>query len=220
MERPRRLFDGVYMLGERLATVNLVSGTKVYNEELFRDGAVEYRSWNPYRSKLSAAILNGLKHMEISAGASVLYLGAATGTTASHVSDIVGRDGIVYCIELSERNMRELLRTCERRPNMLPILADATDVNKYAKDVGTCDVIYQDVSAREQSQILLRNSRFLKRGGYAYFAIKSQSIDVGKKPEKVFDEALESLGGTFEVVEKVSIEPYDKLHLFAVLKKL
>jgi fibrillarin-like pre-rRNA processing protein len=93
-------------------------------------------------------------------------------------------------------------------------------VNKYAKDVGTCDVIYQDVSAREQSQILLRNSRFLKRGGYAYFAIKSQSIDVGKKPEKVFDEALESLGGTFEVVEKVSIEPYDKLHLFAVLKKL
>ncbi|MCL5100166.1 MAG: fibrillarin-like rRNA/tRNA 2'-O-methyltransferase [Candidatus Marsarchaeota archaeon] len=220
MERPRRLFDGVYMLGERLATVNLVGGAKVYNEELFREGEVEYRSWNPYRSKLSAAILNGMKHMEIKPGSSVLYLGAATGTTASHVSDIVGKKGLVYCIELSERNMRELLRVCERRPNMLPILADANNVSGYADDVGTCDALYQDVSAKEQSQILLRNSRFLKKGGYAYFAIKSQSIDVGKRPEKVFSEALESLKGAFEVIETVDIEPYDKLHLFAVLKKL
>ena len=220
MERPRRLFDGVYMLGERLATVNLVGGAKVYNEELFREGEVEYRSWNPYRSKLSAAILNGMKHMEIKPGSSVLYLGAATGTTASHVSDIVGKKGLVYCIELSERNMRELLRVCERRPNMLPILADANNVSGYADDVGTCDALYQDVSAKEQSQILLRNSRFLKKGGYAYFAIKSQSIDVVKRPEKVFSEALESLKGAFEVIETVDIEPYDKLHLFAVLKKL
>ena len=215
-----KLWDGVYRIDNRLATENIARGERVYGEELVDYNGSEYRLWNPYRSKLAAAIVNGLKTLNIKNGSDVLYVGAATGTTASHVSDIVGEDGTVYCIELSERNMRQLVKVCEKRPNMLPILADANNVSGYADDVGTCDALYQDVSAKEQSQILLRNSRFLKKGGYAYFAIKSQSIDVGKRPEKVFSEALESLKGAFEVIETVDIEPYDKLHLFAVLKKL
>ncbi len=219
-EVAERLFDGVYRVRGRLATVNLARGFRVYGEELVAVGGVEYRSWNPYRSKLSAALLNGLKNMKITGGSSVLYLGAATGTTASHVSDIVGEDGVVYCVELSERNMRELINVCERRPNMLPVLADATRTDEYSGTVGECDAIYQDVSAREQAQILLKNARFLRKGGYAYFVIKSQSIDVGKRPEKVFEKELKALEGTFELVETVRIEPYDELHLFAVLKKL
>ena len=216
----KELFDGVYMVDGKLSTANLARGYKVYGEELIVHGSVEYRLWNPYRSKLSAALLNGLKTMKIGGGGSVLYLGAATGTTASHVSDIVGREGVVYCVELSERNMRELINVCEKRPNMLPILGDAMHTEGYAGIVGECDAIYQDVSAREQAQILLANARFLKKGGYAYFVIKSQSVDVGMDPEKVFDRELGSLDGTFELVETVQIEPYDELHLFTVLKKL
>lgn len=51
---------------------------------------VEYRAWNPFRSKLAAAILGGIDQIHIKPGAKVLYLGAASGTTVSHVSDIVG----------------------------------------------------------------------------------------------------------------------------------
>ena len=101
----KEIFKGVFSIGGKLATENIVRGSKAYSEELVAVGPKEYRLWNPYRSKLSAAIMNGMKEMHIGPGSKVLYLGAATGTTASHVSDIVGPTGSVYCIELSDRNM-------------------------------------------------------------------------------------------------------------------
>jgi fibrillarin-like pre-rRNA processing protein len=128
----KELFEGVYQIDGKLATVNLCRGRKVYNEGLIVDNGVEYRLWTPYRSKLSAAIINGIKCMKIAKGSSVLYLGAATGTTVSHVSDIVSSEGSVYAVELSERNVRELIRLCESRKNILPILSDARDTKNYA----------------------------------------------------------------------------------------
>ena len=215
----KMIFPGVFSIDGRIATINLAKGREVYGEEMRIEDGIEYRLWNPYRSKLSAALLNGLNAMHINEGSRVLYLGAATGTTSSHVSDIVGDSGIVYCIELSERNMRELINVCDARSNMLPILGDARNTDGYKEYIEECDVLYQDVSAREQSEILKANSRFLKKGGFAYFIIKSQSVDVGKKPADVFDSELKNLSGVFDIVEKVHLEPYDELHLFVALKK-
>jgi fibrillarin-like pre-rRNA processing protein len=215
----KELFNGVYLIDGKLATVNLCRGRKVYNEELVLDNGVEYRMWTPYRSKLSAAMLNGIKHMEIKGGSRVLYLGAATGTTVSHVSDIVSNEGSIYAVELSERNVRELIRLCEARRNILPILSDAMETRNYADSIETCDIIYQDISARNQAEIMLANSVFLKKGGYAYFVIKSQSINISKSPKETYKKELKLLEETFELVESTSLEPYDSMHLFAILKK-
>ena len=216
----KKIFEGVYSIDGRLATVNLTRGKKAYTEELVTLDNTEYRMWNPYRSKLAASIMIGLKHFAFAKGSNVLYLGAATGTTSSHVSDIVGIDGHVYAIEISEKCMRTLIEVCKTRENMMPILADARDVEKYADAVDMCDILYQDVSVRDQAGILLKNSRFLKKGGYAYFAIKSQSIDISRDPKDIYKDELDRLKGTFSVLETMSLEPYDSLHLFAVLKKL
>ena len=54
------------------------------------DTKTEYRAWNPFRSKLAAAIVGGIEHIHMKPGSKVLYLGAASGTTVSHVSDLVG----------------------------------------------------------------------------------------------------------------------------------
>lgn len=215
----KQLFDEVYTINGKLATKSLAGKIKVYGEDHIIYLNKEYRLWNPYRSKLAAAISNRMKSEYIKNNDSVLYLGAATGTTPSHVSDIVGKDGILYCVEISERNMRELLRVCENRKNMLPILADARHIEEYSDVVDKCDIIYQDVSSPEQAHILKENSVFLKKGGYAYFAIKSQSIDIRSKPEKTFKKVLDSLIDVFDIVEEIKIEPYHKLHLFVVLKK-
>lgn len=215
----KEIFEGVFKINGKLATRNLVRGRRVYDEELVELDGEEYRLWNPYRSKLAAAMINGLGEMSIKRGSKVLYLGAATGTTCSHVSDIVGADGVVYCIEISERSMRELVELCEVRPNMLPLLRDARDVEGYAKDIEECDVLYQDIAARDQADILKRNSRLLKSKGIAYVAIKSQSIDVSKDPREVYREFLGEIADTFEVLEKIDIAPYSKMHMFAVLRK-
>ncbi len=192
---------------------------RVYDEDLVEIRRRGVPAWNPYRSKLAAAMLNGMKRMSIKKGSKVLYLGAATGTTSSHVSDIVGDAGVVYCIEISERSMRELVKVCEARQNMLPMLLDARDVDRYAGDIEPCDVLYQDIASRDQSDILKRNARLLKSGGAAYVAIKSQSIDVAKDPELVYRAFLEDIADTFEVLEKIDIAPYSKMHLFVVLRK-
>jgi fibrillarin-like pre-rRNA processing protein len=214
------VFDDVFLIDKKVATRNLDRGRKVYNETLIEEGRVEYRLWNPYRSKLSAAILKGLKNFEIKKDSCVLYLGAATGTTVSHVSDIAS-DGRIYAVEFSERNMRELIKVCERRKNILPILEDARYPERYGHNIGEgkCDVMYQDVSSKEQTEILVKNSMFLKKGGYAYFVIKSQSIDISRKPEEVYGDAIREISGKFEVLERIDIEPYDSMHLFTVLRK-
>jgi fibrillarin-like pre-rRNA processing protein len=214
-----RLFDGVYRLDGRLATRNLVRGRSVYGERLVEHEGVEYRLWNPYRSKLASAIINGLSELGIKRGSKVLYLGAATGTTASHVSDIVGKEGIVCCVEIAERSMRELLKVCESRPNMLPVLQDARNVEAYADAVKEYDVIYQDIAARDQAEILSVNAALLKEGGFAYVAIKSQSIDVARRPELVYREFMASIEKRYDVLQTLPLVPFTKMHLFAALRK-
>lgn len=215
----KEIFDNVYRIDKKLATRNFDIGNKVYDEELINIDGTEYRTWNPYRSKLAAAIINGLKTMAIKQGSKVLYLGAATGTTTSHVSDIVGEKGEVFCVEFSERNMRNLMQVCDKRLNMLPIHGDARETEKYAEDVEGADVLYQDVSARDQADILIRNSKLIKPKGIVYVAIKSQSISSSEKPKVVFDNFLEQMKPHFEILEQIDIEPFDLGHLFVVLQK-
>ncbi len=216
----KQVFPGVYRVEGKLATKSLAPGKTVYGEVVKKIRGDEYRLWDPKRSKLAAAIAKGLGSMPIKPGDKVLYLGAATGTTASHVSDIVGENGLVYCVEFSARAMRDLLAVCESRENMIPVLADARLPEKYEKEVGGVDVVYEDVAAREQARILSENaSRFLKPGSPAAIAIKARCISTVKNPKEVYARVIGELRQHFEVVEKIDIAPYEIDHLFVVLKK-
>ncbi len=213
-------FSGVYQIileGERkLATINLVPTVQVYGERLVKIEGVEYRLWDPYRSKLGAALLKGLKHLPISEGVKVLYLGAGSGTTVSHVSDIVGKSGIVYSVEFGPRVMREFIkRVSSSRGNVMPILADARLPECYLPYVDEVDVIYCDIAQPDQARILSDNADFyLKKGGSAMLAVKARSIDVSRKPVEIFREeakVLQSRGFKIEAI--IRLEPFDKDHV-------
>ncbi|XP_018650497.1 putative fibrillarin [Schistosoma mansoni] len=124
-----------------LVTKNVVVGESVYGEKRISveddaGGKIEYRVWNPFRSKLAAGIVNGLDQIHIKPGSRVLYLGAASGTTVSHVSDVVGADGVVYAVEFSHRSGRDLLNVAKHRTNVVPIIEDARHPHKYRMLVG------------------------------------------------------------------------------------
>ncbi|MCS7139999.1 MAG: fibrillarin-like rRNA/tRNA 2'-O-methyltransferase [Candidatus Nezhaarchaeota archaeon] len=220
--------EGVYVVeledgSSRLATRNLVPSIKVYGEPLIRYEGVEFRVWDAYRSKLAAAFMKGLKTSPLREGLKVLYLGAASGTTCSHVSDIVGHKGRVYGVEFSPRVMREFLeRVVKYRKNVMPILADARLPAEYAHMVEEVDIIYQDVAQPYQSKILVDNADFyLKRGGWAFLAIKARSIDVTKEPSEVYRRELEVLkNGGFEIVHVVHLEPYDVDHAMILTRRV
>ena len=212
-------FKGVFFIDRRLATVNLVRNFKVHGERLVDIEGVQYRYWDPYRSKLAAAIIKGMKQMPVKEGSKVLYLGAAAGVTPSFISDIVGKKGSVYCVEFAPRSMRDLLYVCEKRSTMLPLLADARKTDVYSKEVGKVDILYEDVAQPDQEDIMINNARqFLKKGGYAMLAIKSQSVDVTKKPDEVYEKMLCKLEKHFEILECYELSPFDKDHLFVLMR--
>jgi len=220
-------FPQVYIItlddgSQKLATMNLAPGKTVYGEKLIRFEGVEYRLWDPFRSKLAAAILKGIKSVPIKPDHQVLYLGAASGTTASHVSDIVGEKGHVYCVEFAARALRELVNNvCPYRLNMTPILEDARFPEKYAIYIrGRVDDIYCDIAQPEQAKILADNADlFLKNGGRIMLAVKAQSIDVTKEPSEIYRREVKILEGRgFAIEDVVHLEPYDKAHAMIVAR--
>lgn len=213
------IFGGVYSDGKLLFTKNKIPGKKVYDERSIKIKGVEYRGWDPFRSKLAGAIRKGLQTFPFAKGCKVLYLGASTGTTVSHLSDIVGDEGEIYSVEFAPHCMQLFIKNTEGRENIIPILADANKPTEY-KDVGAVDVIYEDVAQPNQAEIMNKNAdAFLKKGGIAMITIKSQSIDVTRKPDETFAIVIKELETHFEVLEKMKLEPFDKDHLFVVLKK-
>lgn len=201
---------------QRLATKNLVPGRNVYGERLIRFEDEEYRVWDAFRSKLAAAILKGLDYVPITPRHSVLYLGAASGTTASHVSDIVGEKGNVYCVEFASRSLRDLVdNVCSYRFNMIPLLEDARTPEKYRMFIRSkVDDIYCDIAQPEQARVLADNADvYLKREGWIMLAVKSQSIDVTKEPAVIYEQEKKVLKNRgFRIQELVDLEPYDKAH--------
>lgn len=212
------IFSGVYRLNGTLATKNLAPGKRVYGERLFTHNGTEYRHWDVYKSKLAGAIAKGLKSMPVKSGSMVLYLGAATGTTVSHISDIVGEDGAVFAVEFAQRSMRDLLRLCESRQNILPIFADARQPQQYEEHLQgeKVDLLYQDVAQPDQAEILIKNAdKYLKDGGEAMLCIKSQSVDVTVAPELTYKKLVAQLEAAgFTTIQTLILDPFDKDHMF------
>ncbi len=203
---------GVYTDGRNLYTRNLVPGQSWYGERLVRDRGVEYRSWDPHRSKLAALLLKGWRDLPLKAGSRVLYLGAASGTTVSHVSDIC-TEGTICAVEVSRRVFQKLADLAQTRDNILPILADASKPEAYANVVGQVDVVYQDIAQRDQVSILIGNLRFLAGGGFAILMVKSRSVDVSREPADVYREVASALRRAgLRVLVTVPLDPFERDH--------
>jgi len=220
--------DGIFIAKgkeDALVTKNMAPGESVYGEKRIsvEDPAeegkkIEYRLWNPFRSKIAAAVLGGVDNIWIKPGAKVLYLGAASGTSVSHVSDIIGPTGVVYAVEFSHRPGRDLINMAKKRTNVVPIVEDARMPLKYRMLVGMVDVIFADVAQPDQSRIVALNaSYFLKVGGHFVISIKASCVDSTAAPEAVFASEVNKLKkDNFKPQEQVTLEPYERDHAVVI----
>ncbi len=217
--QPHNRFGGIYLIGrngeERLATRSLAPGETVYGEETVKAGDEEYRLWDPFRSKLAAAILKGLDKIPFREKSRVLYLGAASGTTVSHVSDIVGPQGKVYCVEFAQRSFRDLVNNVSKtRKNTVPILEDARFPSRYRSLVSEVDSVYCDIAQPDQGRILAENlDTFLRPRDEFLMAIKARSIDVTRDPDVIFRQEADVLKKRgYMIEEMVRLDPFEKDH--------
>ena len=205
---------------KKLATENMIPGNQVYKEKLVIKKNIEYRLWDPFRSKLAASIMNELDYFPFENKSKILYLGATTGTTVSHVSDIVCPNGIVFAVEHASRFARDFLdRVASDIKNIVPILQDARKPKEYFSVFGKVDVVYVDIAQPDQTQIAIDNCKmFLKKRGYFFLVIKTRSIDVTKAPKRIVEEEIEKLKEKFEILQSIDLHPYDKDHAMVIAR--
>ncbi len=216
----KQIFDGIYSDGRRIYTENSVKGKKVYGERLLSAKGKEFREWNPFRSKLGAGIKKGIKS-PIKKGNNVLYLGAAEGTTISHISDIIGEKGVIVGIDISARVMHKLVELSKERKNLIPYLEDAGKVDETKKELQEVvfDFLFQDISQKNQTEIFLNNAKtFLKKGNPAMISIKARSISQ-KSAKQILNEEKNKLGKEFFVKHAVFLDPFQKEHLLVLCEK-
>ena len=219
----KQTFFWIQVEGERkLATQNLVPGNQVYNEKLVQSKEIEYRIWNPFRSKLAAAIMNDLKNFPFNQKSDVLYLGVSTGTTISHISDIVNQGGTIFGIEHTSRVARDFLdRVASHRKNIVPIIQDARRPEEFFSVYKKVDIVYVDIAQPDQTNIAIENCRlYLKSGGHLFLVIKTRSIDVVKDPKMVIKDEIKKLETLFEIKQTIDLHPYDKDHAMVIAKSL
>ena len=205
---------------KQLFTINLAPGKDVYGERRVLENEIEYREWDAFKSKLASSILKGSPNIGIRKNDFVLYLGAASGTTVSHVSDIVGNEGFVFAVDVAPRVVRDLIFLCYQRKNIAPILADASKIDALKQRISAVDVIYQDLSQKNQVEIFLKNiSLFLKNDGYALLFVKARSIDVTKQPKIIFKNVKDALEKSLAIIDYRELEPFQKDHCVFICKK-
>lgn len=218
MKSAKKIFPGVWRKGRQLFTKSLIPNQRAFTKSIVKEGKIEFREWDPNKSKAAAGIMKGIKNFKIKENDKILYLGIASGSTASFFSDIIKNNGVIYGVEISERCVRDLNTVAEKRGNIVPILADARKPNDYSW-VEPVDVVFQDVATNDQSEILIRNcQKFMKKDGIAMLAIKSRSIDVTKNPREIYKQEVAKLEKVFKILDMVELDPYEKDHLFLIMK--
>jgi fibrillarin-like pre-rRNA processing protein len=208
----KEIQPGIFQRNGKIYTENADPGEKVYGEGLIDHGGIEYRRWDAKRSKIGAAVQNGI-NLGLEKDDFVLYLGAASGTTISHLSDILD-EGFILGVEYSDTVIRGLVELSERRDNIAPSLGDARKPEEYDEYVDEADMVFQDISQRDQAEIFLKNCReFLKPGGVGLLAVKARSISSSKDKDEIFDEVREKVRSEYDIVDETELDPYEKEHL-------
>ena len=207
---PRLFYDA-----ENYYTLNASPGKSVYGERLISVKGKEYRQWDPKRSKMSAALHRGMTKFPLKTSDIVLYLGAASGTTVSHVAEITEKE--VYAVEFAKVPFRDLVRLSEERKNIMPILANARVPSQYRHIVPEVDIVYQDIAQKDQLEIFLKNMDFFnaKKG---VLMLKARSIDVSEKPKRVFQNIADRLSEYVKIENSIGLKPYEKDHMAFIVK--
>jgi fibrillarin-like pre-rRNA processing protein len=198
-------------------TKALIPGQRVYDEKLIQNG--EYREWSIRKSKFAAGLAKGIRNIKIKKKDKVLYLGASSGTTVSHISDIVGSEGMVFAVEYAFQMARQLIFFAETRPNIAPILADANKPEMYKDNIVQVDFLFQDIAQKNQVEIFVKNLQFLKKGKHAVLAVKSKSIDIAVPTKKMYAQVHKELRKHGNIIAETRLDPLEKDHCIFVLEK-
>ncbi len=217
--------SNVKLEGRAIWTLSADGNNKVYGETTRKKRGDVWRRWDPYRSKLGAAILRTKKDPAIlfpSPGSTVVYLGAAHGTTISHIHDhLCGKNnkfsGRLISVDISPRCLRDLNHLAVRRPGIIPVFGDARKLESWSYLVPKgADWLFQDVSQAGQVDIFITAcKRFLRPNSTALLSLKGASERFNEGGDQaIFLETNEKLlNSGIKIVESIELSGFEEQHM-------
>lgn len=186
-----------------------------YGEKIIKQGETYLREWNPKHSKIAAAIKKGFK-LNLNPNSKVLYVGCSTGTTLSHIADIV-TTGDIVANDVSPESMISLIKLMKIKKNIIPILSDYRSLVKNPDLKNEkFDFIFQDVSQKDQTTVFIEIvKKFLLPKGQAAISLKTRSIDSRLSPKQVLKRECDKIRKAgLKIIKTLNLEPFEKDHYF------
>ena len=231
MARKPKLAWGIRREGRSLWTRNAVRGVSVRGERRKTDARIEWRSWEPSRSKVAAALLrtaNDPSQLLPETGSTCLYLGASFGSTVSYIHDQVcgagnHHGGQVVAVEIAPRAMRDLSELASIRPGLVPVLGDARQPQTVAPYIrGKADWMHQDLSIADQAETFVRMAgAFLRPGGTGLLSLKaaSERSSDGDDDSRFAKAARILRESNLDVIERIDLKGLEEQHLVFHVRK-
>ena len=207
---------------KKLATLNNASINEVYNEKLIKINGKQYNLWNPYTSKLAAAIVNGMEIFPILKKTKVLYLNGTIEKTLSHISDIIGVNGKIFILrDINENSKNFLENVMNDRTNVFTITRDNVDPAKFSSKTEMVNVVYVDITQHNETEVAIQNcKRYLRGGGFLMLVVPTKKIDFVNNPNGQNLEEIQKLQSSFEIIQQINLTDFFKEHSMIIAKFL
>ena len=207
---------------KKLATLNNASINEVYNEKLIKINGKQYNLWNPYTSKLAAAIVNGMEIFPILKKTKVLYLNDTIEKTLSHISDIIGVNGKIFILrDINENSKNFLENVMNDRTNVFTITRDNGDPAKFSSKTEMVNVVYVDITQHNETEVAIQNcKRYLTDGGFLMLVVPTKKIDFVNNPNGQNLEEIQKLQSSFEIIQQINLTDFFKEHSMIIAKFL
>ena len=207
---------------KKLATLSNMSTNQDYKENLVEMNGKQHSIWNPYMSKLAAAIINGMEIFPILKKTKILYLDPTSEKTIKHISDIVGINGKIFVVRNIMKNSKNFLeQIAKNRSNIFTIIPDKTNPVRFTGMTETVDVIYIDIAEHNQTESIIQNCKnHLRIGGFLMLIVPTKNIDFANNTSKKNQEERKKLQTSFDIIQEINLTDFFKEYSMVIAKYL
>ena len=208
---------------KKLATLNNADVNKIYNEKLIEMDGKQYNIWNPYTSKLAAAIVNGMEIFPILKKTQILYFDTTVDKTLNHISDIIGVNGRIFVVrDIIENSKKFLEDDSNNRTNVVSITQEKKSIPaKFVPNIETVNVVYVDIAQNNETDVAIQNCKnYLINGGFLMLVVPTRKIDFANNPDRQNLEERQKLQSSFEIIQQINLTDFFKEHSMIIAKYL
>ena len=168
--------------------------------------------WNPYTSKLAAALFSGMEIFPIKLASKIFYFDDYSTITLEHISNIINNEGIVYFLKNIEN--KQILNFT----NVKIINCDIDNHDYFIELQEEIDVAYLDLSTDEKLNSIIKNCKIiLKQNGFLVLVLNDK-YSISDDFIVQIQNTIINLKASFELIQEINLSYFFKNSFMIVMK--